>query len=66
VGPASGAARASAREGDRDDDTGPDTEQANRRFVARYYTVFNVEQCEGIDYPSSEPVSRDIRPLERC
>jgi antirestriction protein ArdC len=49
---------------DHHEDTGPDTEQTSRRFVARYYTVFNVEQCEGIDYPSPEPTSRNIVPLE--
>ena len=52
--------------GDQDDETGPDTEKSSRRFVARYYTVFNVEQCDGIEYPRAQPTSRDNPPVERC
>jgi antirestriction protein ArdC len=37
---------------EQDSDAGPDSEQTSRRFVARYYTVFNVEQCDGLEYPS--------------
>ena len=30
----------------------------SKRFVARYYTVFNVEQCDGLEYP--KPVLPDL------
>jgi antirestriction protein ArdC len=49
-----------------DNDSGPDNEHTSRRFVARYYTVFNVEQCDGIEYPKPERTGRDIPPLEAC
>jgi antirestriction protein ArdC len=39
-------------------------ETENRKSILlRYYTVFNLEQCEGIKSP--EP-TRDIAPLEQC
>jgi antirestriction protein ArdC len=47
-------------------DTGPDTERAAGRFVARYYTVFNLEQCDGIEYPRPEPRTRQIPTLDTC
>jgi antirestriction protein ArdC len=34
--------------------------------VLRYYRVFNVEQCEGIDYPKSEPRMLSFNPIEAC
>jgi antirestriction protein ArdC len=49
-----------------DSEAGPDSEQAGRRFVARYYTVFNVEQCDGIEYPKPERTTRDIPAVESC
>lgn len=30
-------------------------EETERRFIGRYYTVFNLEQCEGIAAPAAEP-----------
>jgi antirestriction protein ArdC len=33
------------------------------RFVLRYYTVFNLEQCEGIESP---PLGEPINPIQRC
>lgn len=50
-----------------DSDSGPDSEHSSRRFVARYYTVFSVEQCDGIDYPKPEPrAPRRIEALDTC
>lgn len=49
-----------------DAEPGPDGEETSRRFVARYYTAFNVEQCEGIEYPKPERTVRDIPALEAC
>jgi antirestriction protein ArdC len=51
-------------ERDAQDEAGKD--QEDRRFVARYYTVFNVEQCEGIEYPRRESVTRAIPVLDAC
>ena len=39
---------------DRNEDT---TTDGKKRFVARYYTVFNVAQCDGLDFP--QPVLPD-------
>jgi len=36
-----------------DDENAAEREQDRRRFVARYFTVFSVEQCEGICAPPS-------------
>jgi antirestriction protein ArdC len=39
-------------------------EAENRKSVLlRYYTVFNVEQCEGIKSPESDP---NVHPIEQC
>jgi antirestriction protein ArdC len=51
---------------DSDSEHGRDGDRADRRFVARYYTVFNVEQCDGIEYPKPELTTRDILPIEAC
>lgn len=32
----------------------------------RYYTVFNVEQCDNVDYPKAVPVSPTFEPIEAC
>lgn len=34
--------------------------------VLRYYRVFNVEQCEGIDYPKPEQRTSDFNPIDEC
>ncbi|MDY7107505.1 MAG: zincin-like metallopeptidase domain-containing protein [Planctomycetota bacterium] len=34
--------------------------------VLRYYRVWNVEQCEGIDYPKPDVPTIDFRPIDRC
>jgi antirestriction protein ArdC len=44
---------------DKEDDDG----DKDRRFVLRYYTVFNASQCEGIEVPAS-PAKSD--PIEAC
>ena len=37
---------------------------AQTRFVLRYYTVFNVAQCDGIDYPKPETAEREHNPIQ--
>jgi antirestriction protein ArdC len=34
--------------------------------VLRYYRVWNVEQCEGIEYPRPDVPTIDLRPIDRC
>jgi antirestriction protein ArdC len=34
--------------------------------VLRYYRVWNVEQCEGIEYPVPDVPTIDFRPIDRC
>lgn len=47
-----------------DEETKP--EEQRRRFVARYFTVFNASaQCEGIEIPASAP-SVPFDPIEAC
>ena len=36
------------------DSEGDMSEHAYRRIVLRYYTVFNIEQCEGLEIPGTE------------
>jgi antirestriction protein ArdC len=44
-----------------------DADDTGRRFVARYYTVFNAEQCDGLDYPKpAVPAARDVQPIAAC
>lgn len=44
----------------------PDGEAAERKsIVLRYYTVFNVEQCEGLEAPMAVPVVNAIEECER-
>jgi antirestriction protein ArdC len=48
-------------------DVNPKTGKAEKRFVLRYYTVFNVTQCEGLEAPQSEePTTRTVDPIETC
>jgi antirestriction protein ArdC len=47
-------------------ETDPDSDRGTRRFVARYFTAFNVEQCDGIAYPKPEPTTRQVPPLASC
>ncbi len=42
-------------------------EEKLRRFVLRYYTVFNLSQCEGIDAPPGDSTDTlDFEPIEAC
>jgi antirestriction protein ArdC len=34
--------------------------------LLRYYKVFNVTQCEGIDYPKPEPRTETVNPIDEC
>jgi antirestriction protein ArdC len=45
-----------------------DKETGEKRTVPvlRFYRVFNVEQCEGIDYPKPEPRTLNFNPIEGC
>jgi antirestriction protein ArdC len=43
------------------------TANAGRRPLLRYYTVFNVEQCDGVEVPSSDDVAVScIDPIEEA
>jgi antirestriction protein ArdC len=48
----------------------PEAEDAEgsvrRRFLLRYYQVFNVEQCTGLEYPRPTPAHQDIPPIAAC
>lgn len=50
---------------ERNDDDAGETEGDRRRFVLRYFTVFSVEQCEGIAVPSC-PARAPFDPVEAC
>lgn len=42
-------------------------DKKEKGFVLRYYNVFNVAQCEGLDVPVSEPeVPSDFNPIAEC
>lgn len=45
-----------------------DSGQTNRLPVLRHYSVFNAEQCEGIEAPDLDPHEElnDFTPIERC
>jgi antirestriction protein ArdC len=45
-----------------------DSTREHRRILLRYYTVFNVEQCEGVEVAGSEPAEVDacFDPLPAC
>lgn len=47
-----------------DEETG-EKETKNFRFL-RTYTVFNAEQCEGIEVPKPEYLSNPFTPIEEC
>jgi antirestriction protein ArdC len=37
-----------------------------RSFILRYYTVFNVEQCDGLTAPTVEEAATQIDPIDHC
>lgn len=42
-------------------------EEKLRKFILRYYTVFNLSQCEGIDAPPGDSTDKlDFEPLAEC
>lgn len=45
-----------------------ETDTDRRRILLRYYTVFNVEQCDGIEVPGGHPVDVDptFDPIPAC
>lgn len=43
----------------------PKTGKPEKSFILRYYLIFNIEQCEGIEEPKPE-VTTPIDPIEAC
>lgn len=43
----------------------PKTGKLEKRFVLRYYTVFHVSQCDGLNVPA-EPVKAPVDPIASC
>jgi antirestriction protein ArdC len=43
-----------------------ETGKADKRFVLRYYTVFNAMQCEGLTVPEIPVIPPHFTPIERC
>jgi antirestriction protein ArdC len=43
-----------------------DPEEDRPRFVARYYTVFNATQTEGIDFPQPTIQNQEFDPIIQC
>ena len=48
-----------------DGDNNDDEETTNKIPLLRYYKVFNLDQCEGIEAPEKEFI-RDNNPIEEC
>jgi len=48
---------------DRED---PETGDQEKRFVLRYFTVFNAAQIKGIAVPTLEVTPRDFTPIAQC
>jgi len=44
----------------------PKTGKPGRYFILRYYTVFNVEQCDGIEAPAPTRTDKVFEPIEEC
>jgi len=54
---------------DNDGEVGEDGELSSKTLpFLRYYRVFNVEQCEGLDdkVPNAGPANPDFQPIEAC
>lgn len=43
-----------------------ETARTETRPFARYYTLFNVAQCDGVEAPPTPEVRREFSPLEAC
>lgn len=44
----------------------PVTQDTKKIPFSKYYTVFNVTQCENIEYPTPTPQSNKISPIQTC
>jgi len=42
------------------------TGETTKTPFSRYYTVFNVEQCENVPYPQTEQIENEILPITKC
>lgn len=40
--------------------------EKKRGFILRYYTVFNVEQCDGLKVPAVDAPTRTVEPIQAC
>jgi antirestriction protein ArdC len=47
------------------DNVNPETGETDKRFILRFYNVFNALQCDGITVPQ-EPMGRKFTPLQEC
>ncbi len=54
-----------AETGDTQDETKDGDHPSRRRAIARYFTVFNLDQCEGITAPALPDVA-PFNPIEAC
>lgn len=43
-----------------------DGEEGKRSFMVRYYTVFNLSQCDGVAAPASAEETRTVDPIAEC
>ena len=46
--------------------TDKDTGEVKKIPFAKYYTVFNVSQCDNIPYPENADVRTDYSPIDEC
>jgi len=54
-------------DGENEDHADEDAAPGMKRIpMLRLYNVFNVEQCDGVEYPKPEQVERPFTPIETC